>query len=240
MAIKKCKECGTDVSTQADACPKCGARLKRRPLGCGGAILVIIILGVIVAVCSQKNNSPTSSPSTVYNNQATMSGVSSIPEKQIAFTEAIQSVKQEYAEAPNALKKSAIRTQRSKQIKSALKGSLTVTNWVGKLTHMETNRDGKAIIYIKLEGSGIQVGTWNNALSDFSDGTLIPQESPLYSIIAEMTEGQRVVFSGKFIHDEKDYARESSFTEGNSIADPSFIFKFDAIQSYQSYKAQKY
>ena len=28
--LKKCKDCGHDVSTSAEACPNCGARLKRR------------------------------------------------------------------------------------------------------------------------------------------------------------------------------------------------------------------
>lgn len=33
MALKKCKECGNDVSTKAASCPKCGAVLKHKT-GC--------------------------------------------------------------------------------------------------------------------------------------------------------------------------------------------------------------
>lgn len=32
MAMTKCKECGSDISNKADACPKCGAKPKRTPL----------------------------------------------------------------------------------------------------------------------------------------------------------------------------------------------------------------
>lgn len=42
MAMIKCKECGSDISNKADACPKCGAKPKKTSL------LVKIILGSIV------------------------------------------------------------------------------------------------------------------------------------------------------------------------------------------------
>ena len=37
MALKKCKECGNEVSTKAASCPKCGAVLKKKT-GCLGYI----------------------------------------------------------------------------------------------------------------------------------------------------------------------------------------------------------
>ena len=40
-----CKDCGTEISTEADSCPKCGAKLKK-PSGCG-VILLILFLAVI-------------------------------------------------------------------------------------------------------------------------------------------------------------------------------------------------
>lgn len=52
MALKKCKECGKEVSTQADTCPHCGARVKTQ-IGCLGsaAIIfgVIMLLGIIMS-----------------------------------------------------------------------------------------------------------------------------------------------------------------------------------------------
>jgi hypothetical protein len=57
MALKKCKECGKDVSTKASLCPHCGAKQKRNSVGCGGAILIIIVIfitGVQISNYSQK------------------------------------------------------------------------------------------------------------------------------------------------------------------------------------------
>jgi hypothetical protein len=44
MGLAKCPDCGTEVSTQARACPKCG-RIKwtRRKVGCIPAVLVLVI-----------------------------------------------------------------------------------------------------------------------------------------------------------------------------------------------------
>lgn len=61
MAMKKCKECGNDVSTQAESCPKCGAVLKKK-IGClgyiGTGILILFVFGVIGSLI---NDSTTSS-----------------------------------------------------------------------------------------------------------------------------------------------------------------------------------
>lgn len=45
MALKNCKDCGNEVSGAAASCPKCGAPLKARPLGCG-TILLLCIVGI--------------------------------------------------------------------------------------------------------------------------------------------------------------------------------------------------
>ncbi|MEZ5610114.1 MAG: hypothetical protein R3E45_06690 [Rhodocyclaceae bacterium] len=52
MAMIKCKECGGEVTLKADACPKCGFRLKAKPSGCivGFFKLVGAIVGLMVAI----------------------------------------------------------------------------------------------------------------------------------------------------------------------------------------------
>src|SRR4030042_1480369 len=47
MALKKCKECGNEVSTAAKSCPKCGAILKK---GCLSYLLIGILMFVIFGV----------------------------------------------------------------------------------------------------------------------------------------------------------------------------------------------
>lgn len=60
MAMIKCKECGGEVSSKADACPKCGVRLKAKPSGCivgffkliGGMVGAIVGLMVATSLLS--------------------------------------------------------------------------------------------------------------------------------------------------------------------------------------------
>jgi RNA polymerase subunit RPABC4/transcription elongation factor Spt4 len=50
MALSSCKECGNEVSTEASACPKCGAKVPRTkwwlwvPLG---LVVVLFVFGAI-------------------------------------------------------------------------------------------------------------------------------------------------------------------------------------------------
>lgn len=50
MAMIKCKECGSEISSKAEACPKCGAKRKKRSgLGClFVVILLFIVFGAII------------------------------------------------------------------------------------------------------------------------------------------------------------------------------------------------
>lgn len=53
MALKKCKECGKEISTNAQACPNCGAVSKKKT-GClvylAGSFFALIFLGVIGSI----------------------------------------------------------------------------------------------------------------------------------------------------------------------------------------------
>jgi hypothetical protein len=46
MAIKKCKECGKDVSTKAKTCPHCGVNVKKSGIGCFGYIGLFLLIGI--------------------------------------------------------------------------------------------------------------------------------------------------------------------------------------------------
>lgn len=59
MAIVKCKECGGELSTKADACPKCGAK-RKQPSGCLKIILflvlALIMLGFVASFFGDKDS----------------------------------------------------------------------------------------------------------------------------------------------------------------------------------------
>lgn len=56
MALVECKECGEQISTQADACPKCGAPSPAQQLatagkglmGCGCLLTILITIPALV------------------------------------------------------------------------------------------------------------------------------------------------------------------------------------------------
>lgn len=52
MSMTKCKECGTAISTKADACPKCGAR-QIHTSGCAKIALGLILFTAFVAAVGQ-------------------------------------------------------------------------------------------------------------------------------------------------------------------------------------------
>lgn len=67
--MTKCKECGEQISTKADACPKCGAKRKRKsPVGCLIAIILLVI--VVCGIINSSNSTPSPPP---------LSGSSGVP-----------------------------------------------------------------------------------------------------------------------------------------------------------------
>ncbi len=47
MALIKCKECGTEVSSKAENCPKCGAKVANKT-GCGTVLGIMLLLMLFV------------------------------------------------------------------------------------------------------------------------------------------------------------------------------------------------
>jgi RNA polymerase subunit RPABC4/transcription elongation factor Spt4 len=58
MALKKCKECGKEISTEAKVCPNCG---KKNPtgerVGCVAAVLILIAIAAVVSIFSNDEKS---------------------------------------------------------------------------------------------------------------------------------------------------------------------------------------
>lgn len=55
MAMTKCKECGAEISTKADACPQCGAKRKKSS-GCAVVVLIVLVVFVITIVAGNSGN----------------------------------------------------------------------------------------------------------------------------------------------------------------------------------------
>jgi len=57
MALKPCRECGAKISTEAAACPQCGARPKKSMGPVGRLLLGFIVLAVVIRVFSPGSTS---------------------------------------------------------------------------------------------------------------------------------------------------------------------------------------
>lgn len=67
MGLKACKECGQQVSTNAETCPHCGVKNPARPTqyGCGTGCLALIAVVVVIGVVASLSDSHSArSPST--------------------------------------------------------------------------------------------------------------------------------------------------------------------------------
>jgi hypothetical protein len=57
MALIKCKECDSQVSSKADACPKCGAKVKKG-VGCGGLFLICFVVVIFMFIMAGQSPGP--------------------------------------------------------------------------------------------------------------------------------------------------------------------------------------
>lgn len=86
MAMTKCKECGGELSTKAEACPKCGAKVTRTSVAAMGCLVIILIFGVLTAIGAifgggspSSSITPSTSSAVPSDSGAIKSGTSSSP-----------------------------------------------------------------------------------------------------------------------------------------------------------------
>jgi hypothetical protein len=53
MALRRCRECGGQVSSRAKACPQCGAPVKRKAHPIVGALAFLLVVAVCAGICTQ-------------------------------------------------------------------------------------------------------------------------------------------------------------------------------------------
>lgn len=238
MAIVKCKDCGKDISPKAKTCPSCGAPV-RRPFFrlrnvIVGAVLVLMIISCLGRLSRSSNSIQSASgPSASTSDSPDDSGVS-IPADQAGFIRVIQKSRDQFDAAKNDLQRSAARKSRKQDLAAAMP-SLSAHDWIGTVADLTTNSEGKAVLSLNLEhAQWIKVETWNNAISDVVHGTLIAMDSGLYKSLADLSEGDRVRFTGEFFRavEDIDFLQEGSLTEQGSMQEPAFLFRFKSVVKY--------
>lgn len=151
-----------------------------------------------------------------------------LPNDQTQFIEAVIAARATYSSAPNELAAGGVRSARRSAICNVLT-SQNADDWYGKVTSLSSNGDGKGVITLAV-GPNVSVSTWNNALSDLGDHTLIEPTSAVFRSLATLKIGDRVKFSGQFLSSDVDCVREKSITIRGSMKNPDFLMTFSTVQ----------
>jgi hypothetical protein len=93
MALIKCKECGKEVSSKAESCPHCGARVKAKESGCLTVLLVLIGLVTFFTLMGTIKEPSRAGESTI--SQATSSITENPPTPDPLYTQWHYSVSQD-------------------------------------------------------------------------------------------------------------------------------------------------
>ena len=149
------------------------------------------------------------------------------PRDEAAFTTAVTAARQEYDKASGD-DRATLQSSRAAAICAAVKDT-SVKNWVGRIKEIDKDAGGRTIVSVSLP-DGTLVKTWNNAMSDVEDKTLIIAGTPLAATFAQLAEGDAIRFAGSFFSDEPDCFRSSRLSLDQSMTEPSFLFRFTDVE----------
>lgn len=96
MGLTECRECGSKVSGKAKACPECGVSKPGRRWwkpevgGCGGCLVLVVLLGVLIAVLGDPGgdtSGPVATSSSSGSSGSQASRCESVPASMVAVLE---------------------------------------------------------------------------------------------------------------------------------------------------------
>jgi hypothetical protein len=217
------------MSISARACPHCGARRSRFRLvkWIGGGVIAISVLAAIAGQDEPLQNQ-TKTVTEVSPSLTVSSGALALPDQQNRFLTVTADYGERFESSANELQQSVLRDERRSALVKALGSQRSVNGWLGTIRRLETNSEGKAILAVQLS-SNTDIMTWNNALSDILDETLIDKGTPVYRALLKMSVGDPVAVSGSFFPSSKDGVQETSVTIRGSMTNPEFLFRFHDI-----------
>lgn len=149
------------------------------------------------------------------------------PQNQAAIVEASKTAMEKAKKAENDMQKGSALNERNKTICANL-GSLSVDNWVGIISKIDSNSDGFGVLEIQI-AKNIFVKTWNNSLSDSFHDTLIKPSTALFETVSNLKKGQKVKFSGNLFKDSSTCIVEASLSLDGKLKEPEYIFKFSQV-----------
>jgi hypothetical protein len=205
-----------------------GIKSRLRGLGVLGASFVALIIAA-VQLAPENNRAGAGSTAPTSPAQSVAAAPAEVrPYDQDNFIKITERARDDYRAADTEFKKGATRPARAKTLCQS-KGNKDVNNWIGKVTTLTTNGDGKGVIEVRISDH-VTLKTWNNSLSDIADNTLVEPGSNVFSQLGELRQGDKVKFSGRFSSSRTDCFQESSMTLHGSMSDPGFILRFRSVE----------
>jgi len=151
------------------------------------------------------------------------------PAAQLKFVQTVDKAKTAIRDAETDLQESVALRARDKAL-CAILGKNNATNWTGLIGRIGANGEGKAYVTVDI-GDDMKVSTWNNALSDFMDDTLIPTTSSFFDDLVALKKGDPVTFSGTFLSSSDSCLKKSNLTDLFYGRDPDFVFRFSDVSA---------
>ena len=186
-------------------------------------ILFVSILFCALQGCGDKSANQTSS-----DKSANQTSSVPLPVDEEKFVAVVAKAQSDGKKTENDMQRGGVKAARDKEI-CALLTNLNINNWIGKIDLIDANSDGKGVLSVEI-ANNIKLTTWNNALSDLIDQTLIEPSTPLFVTASAMKKGDLVEFSGVlFEGTEGDCVKETSLTLSGKVMKPEFLFKFSRV-----------
>jgi hypothetical protein len=193
-------------------------------IGFGGSSSSDIEEANSTSVEASNNNSPAEAVPTEDPN---MTDYGLYPQSQADFVSLIEKAREDLDAAETDLQESVIVRGRDKALCGVL-SNRTANKWVGEIKDVGANGEGKAYLEIEI-ANDVRVKTWNNALSDISDNTLIPTSSKFFDRLVAMKKGDLVYWSAKFLSESNSCLKGANLTEYFYGKDPKFIVDFKDV-----------
>jgi hypothetical protein len=189
--------------------------------------LVILALIVFGAVFREKDGQGggASGTSSGTAQVAAAAYQTTMPESQKRFIAIVKEAQIASRSASNDMARGGVLANRNNALKNMM---LDVSDWTGKVTKVDSNSDGLGVLEIEV-ADGITVCTWNNALSDIGEKTLLEPGSALFNAAASLSRGQYIKFSGRFFRDDESGFGEQSLSLRGKLDKPDFTFKFSSV-----------
>ena len=150
-----------------------------------------------------------------------------VPQNQAAFLDVFQEYLDLFESAETELQGANYLNERDRAL-CEFTDNGRVEGWVGELSSVAANSEGKGVVSVKIDDD-LRVETWNNALSDIFDETLIEPGTALYDSILPLKPGEQVIFSGTFVASSNSCVSDKRFSDSARASKPDFVFRFSDI-----------